>query len=142
VAISVRTPPKKEPLCAYVSPMTWVDLNNNEAALRRHASSTKGGVDLGATKITYYSLTGSSIEIKPHPMVKGGEAFIGFPSVACRGGVSEPSFDLNKGTGQNPRFLLELSGSAGFEIRCWWDQFLILKRPRAWVKMTDIVNSN
>lgn len=142
VAISVRCPPMKEALRCYVSPMTWTDLNNNVAALRRYAESQKGSVDLGTGKITYYSNVGSAIEIVSHPMVKGGEGFIGFPSLACRGGVTEPTFDLNKGTGQNPRFLLELAANAGFEIRIMWDQFWILRKPRGWVKLTDIVNSN
>lgn len=142
VAIAVRCPPMKEALKAYVSPMTWTDLNNNAAALRRYTQDTSGSVSLGTGKITYHSVAGQTIEIVSHPMVKGGEAFIGFPSLGCRGGVTEPTFDLNKGTGQNPRFLLELSGSAGFEIRTMWDQFLILRKPRGWVKLTDIVNSN
>ncbi len=142
VAISVRCPPMKEEVCAYVSPMTWTDLNNNTAALRRYAESTKGSVDLGTGEISYYSNVGTRIKIKSHPMVKGGDTFIGFPSLADRGGATEPTFDLNKGTGQNPRFLLELSGNAGFEIRTMWDEFLILRKPKGWVKVTDIVNSN
>lgn len=142
VSISVRCPPMKEPLVAYVSPMTWTDLNNNAAALRRYTESQRGSVDLGTGKITYYSLTGSRIEIKAHPMVKGGEAFIGFPSLVTRGGVTEPTFNLNKGTGQNERFLLELSGSAGFEIRIMWDQFVIARKPKGLVKLTDIVNAS
>ena len=31
--------------------------------------------------------------------------------------------------------------NAGFEIRCMWDQFLILKTPKSCVKLTDIQNS-
>lgn len=142
VAIAVRCPPMREALKCYVSPMTWTDLNNNVAALRKFTESTKGGADFGTGKITYYSNVGSAIELVSHPMVKGGEFFMGFASTAVRGGVSEPSFDVNKDTGQNPRFLRELADHAGFEVRIFWDQFLIIRRPRAWVKGTGIVNSN
>ncbi len=141
VSIGVRTTPKKEALKCYVSPMTWADLNNNIAALRRYAESQKGSADLGTGKITYYSNVGSMIEIVSHPMIKGGEGFIFFPSVAVRGGVSEPNFSLGKDTGGADRFLLELASSAGFEIRHWWDQFLILRTPKSCIKLTDIVNT-
>jgi hypothetical protein len=141
VSIGTRCKPMKETLKAYVSPMTWTDLNNNIAALRRFADSTKGSADLGTGRITYYSNVGSSIEIVSDPLMKGGEGYVGFPSVAVRGGVSEPTFDLGKQTGQNDRFLLELASNAGFEIRCMWDQFLILKQPKAFVKLTGIVNA-
>lgn len=141
VAIAVRCPPMSEALVAYVSPMTWADLNNNAAALRRYTESQKGSVDLGTGKITYYSMAGQRIEIKADPMMKGGEAMILFPSLVERGGVTEPTFKLQGETGQNPRFLLELSGSAGFEIRIMWDQFTIMRKPRGGVKLTNIVNN-
>ncbi len=142
-AISPATmcPHMNEALKVYVSPMTWTDLNNNHAALRRYTESTKGGVDLGTKKITYYSNAGSSIEIVSHPMIKQGEAFMGFVSQAVRGGISDPTFNLGKDTGQAERFLRELPDSAGFEIRIYWDQCLFLKKPKSWVKLTNIVNS-
>lgn len=141
VSIATRCPQMDEVIKVYCSPSTWTDLNNNHAALRRLTESTKGGLDLGTKKITYYSNVGSSFEVVSHPMVKQGEAFMGFPSVATRGGVSDITFNLNKETGQNERFLRELPDNAGFEIRVMWDQFLILRKPKAWVKLINIVNS-
>jgi hypothetical protein len=142
VAITVRCGMTDDVVKVYVSPATWTDLNNNQAALRRFTESTKASADLGTRKITYYSVTGSMIEITPHPMCKQGEAFVGITSYATRGGVTDVTFDLNAGeTGQNERFLLELADAAGFEIRCMWDLFVILEKPKAWVKLIDIVNS-
>ncbi len=141
VSIGVRAPMMNEALKAYVSPMTWTDLNNNHAALRRLADSTKGSLDLGTKKITYYSNVGSSIEMVSDPMMKAGEAFLLFPSLVTRGGTSEPTFNLNKETGQAERFLRELPDNAGFEIRIFWDQFVIMRRPKGGVKLINIVNS-
>lgn len=140
-SIANRAPALDEPIKVYASPSTWTDFNNNHAALRRYTDSTKGGVDMGTKKITYYSNAGSSIEIVSHPMVKQGEAFMGHVSQATRGGASDITFNLNKETGQNARFLRELADSAGFEIRIYWDQFMILRKPKTWLKMTNIVNS-
>jgi hypothetical protein len=141
VNIATRCPYINEEIQVYASPMTWTDLNNNHAALRRMAESTKGGLDLGTKKITYYSNAGSSIAVRSHPMVKQGEFFAGFTSVATRGGVSDVTFNLNKETGQSERFLRELPDNAGFEIRVMWDQFLILRKPKAWFKGINVVNS-
>jgi hypothetical protein len=142
VAITVRCGMVDDVVKVYCSPATWTDLNNNHAALRRFSESTKASLDVGTRKISYYSVTGSVIEITPHPMCKQGEAFVGITAFACRGGVTDVTFDLNAGeTGQNPRFLMELADAAGFEIRCMWDLFVILEKPKAWVKLIDIVNS-
>jgi hypothetical protein len=141
VSIATRCPYMNEAIKVYASPATWTDLNNNHAALRRMAESTKGSLDLGTKKITYYSNAGSSIEVVSHAMVKQGECFMGFPSLATRGGVSDITFNLNKETGQAERFLRELPDNAGFEIRVMWDQFLVLRKPKGWVKMINIVNS-
>ena len=50
-------------------------MNVDAAALRRYAESTKAGLDLGTTSITYYGPNGE-IEIVPHRFVKAGEAFL------------------------------------------------------------------
>lgn len=140
-SIGVRSPQKDEALKAYISPMTWVDLNNNAAALRRYADSQKGSVDLGTKKITYYSNVGTMLEIESDFMCKGGEGWMGFPSAVERGGASEPTFNLNKGTGQNERFLYEMASNAGFGIRSFCDDFVLIKIPKCWIKLTGIVNT-
>lgn len=68
-------------VCVYMSSFTWNDLNNDHASLRRLGESTKKGVDLGTESIKYYGANGL-IELKPHPMVKAGEAFMCKPSTS------------------------------------------------------------
>lgn len=141
IPIAVRAGLSDEPLEAYVSPMTWTDLNNNTAALRR-LTRNEGTVEIGAQAITYYGITGA-VKIQPHPMVKGGEAFAGMPDYVERGGVTDITFSHSDSVkeGQAQRFLRELENSNGFEFRGMWDNFLLIRKPRSWVKLTGIVNS-
>ena len=128
-------------LCVYLSTFTWNDLNNDHAALRRFAKSTKAGVDLGTNKIDYYGPNGT-IELKPHPMVKAGEAFMIRPETCKRIGSSDLTFNLPGAEGSAPRFFRQLDDAAGYELRCYWDQAIINCRPSSMVKITGIVNSS
>jgi len=124
----------------FISTATWADLNNNTAALRQ-LTKHEGKVELGTSELVYHGPVGL-IRIMPHAMVKGGEFFMGSCSRnAKRVGASDVTFNLGV-EGQNARFLMELSNSAGFEIRTMWDQGVFLRKPRGWVKGTAIVNSN
>jgi hypothetical protein len=130
------------PLVAAVSIPTWSNLNNDTAALRR-LTKNEGRVELGAQSIVYHGPTGP-LEIIPDAMVKGGEAFIMDFSEFRRVGASDVTFNLPGVDGkiQNDRFFRELADSAGFEIRSFWDQGLINRKPRTICKVTLIVNSN
>jgi hypothetical protein len=130
------------PLVASVSIPTWSNLNNDTAALRRLVKN-EGRVELGAQSIVYHGPTGP-LEIVPDPMCKGGEAFIQDFSEFRRVGASDVTFNLPgvDGKMQNDRFFRELSDSAGFEIRSFWDQGIVLRKPRTLCKVTGIVNSN
>lgn len=141
ILISTRAGLSSEPCEAYISPMTWTDLNNNTAALRR-LTRNEGSVEIGAQAITYYGVTGA-VKIQPHPMVKGGEAFCGMADYVERGGVTDITFQYSESVqeGQPSRFLRELESQAGFEFRGMWDNFLLIRKPRSWVKLTGIVNS-
>ena len=121
----------------YCSVLTWTKLNDDVAGLRRF--NTGGGkAVIGAESIEYYGPNGV-IEIKPHPMVKGGEAFLLDPSKVKRVGASDVTFNLGI-EGQSEKFLRELPSHAGFEIRCLWDQGIIHPRPAATCKLTGITN--
>lgn len=130
------------PLVAAVSIPTWSNLNNDTAALRRLVKN-EGRVELGAQSIVYYGPTGA-LEIVPDAMCKGGEAFILDFSEFRRVGASDVTFNLPGVDGKiaNDRFFRELADSAGFEIRSFWDQGIILRKPRTLCKVTGIVNSN
>ncbi len=129
---------------AYVSTYTWTDLNNDHAALRRFAQSTKGGLDLGANgaeddSITYWGPNGK-VSILPHPMVKAGEAFLIDTGCFSRIGSTDTTFDLGI-NGQQPNFFQELPDSAGVQLRNYWDQGIYCRKPNAQVKITGITNT-
>lgn len=129
-------------LKCYVSTDTWTDLNDDLAALRRYTNTMKGGADLGTSgnddAIKFYGPSGE-VSLVPHPMVKGGEAFLIDPKCWKRIGATDTTFDLGI-EGQQNRFFRELADNAGFELRCYWNQGLICEKPCAQTKITGIVN--
>jgi hypothetical protein len=131
----------KMPLTCRVSIQTWSDLNNDTAAIRRLVKN-EGTVELGAEKIVYHGPTGA-VEIVGDEMQKGGEAVIEDLSQYRRVGCSDVTFNLPGTDGKisNDRFFRELADNAGFEIRSFWDQGIINRKPRTMCKITSIVNS-
>ena len=126
-------------LVCYVSPYTWTDLNDDHAALRRFTSSTKGELDLGTQSIRYYGPTGE-VELKPHPMVKAGEAFLIMPRYFKRIGASDIAWRMPGDPVD--KFFHDLEGVHGKEIRNFWDQALANLKPAAHCKITGIVNDS
>ncbi|MEM1415523.1 MAG: hypothetical protein AAGH15_11510 [Myxococcota bacterium] len=127
-------------LKAYVSTYTWTDLNNDSAAIRRYTSSTKEGLDLGTTKITYYGPNGT-IDIVPHPMVKAGEAFMLSPRHLKRIGAADITNRQPGLAGAEENYLHVLENNMGYEMRMYSNQALFNCRPAAHVKITGIVNA-
>ena len=122
-----------------VSPYTWADLNTDHAALRRLAETTKTDLDLGTQGITYYGTNGT-VEIKSHPMLYAGRGLGFVPKHFKRIGSSDVTFNLpNHPQG---RFFRELTSSAGYELRVWFDQATICTRPAQQLYITDIVNDS
>jgi hypothetical protein len=126
-------------LVCYVSPYTWTDLNDDHAALRRFTSSTKNELDLGTQSIRYYGPTGE-VELKPHPMVKAGEAFLIMPRYFKRIGASDIAWRMPGDPVD--KFFHDLEGVHGKEIRNFWDQALGNLKPAAHCKITGIVNDS
>lgn len=123
-----------------LSPFAWSDLNNDAAALRRFAESTKAGLDLGAKKIEYYGTNGGVIRLHPHPMVKAGDALCVPLSRLRRIGSTDVTFELEgSGLSDKPAFFRPLTDAAGFELRCYWDQALIMTAPAKGVYASGIV---
>lgn len=126
-------------LTCYVSTPTWSNLNNDIVGMREFNEA--GGVaELGAQSIRYYAPSGI-INIVAHPMLKAGIALLGNPKEAVRVGATDLTFKLDGVDGSQPKFLRELADHAGFEVRCLWDQALLLKKPAGWTYLTGIVNS-
>lgn len=126
-------------LVAYLNTYSWQDLNNDHAALRRIGNEGKSEVVLGTKKITYIGPNGT-LELKPHPMVMAGRAYV-IPVEKCeRRGSTDLTFNI--GHGGQDKFFRELDGQAGFELRTYWDQCLFARRINRFVKLTGIVNSS
>ena len=133
-------PKEYDDMTRYIG-IEWATMWDNNTAALRQLTKHEGKVELGTSEIVYHGPVGM-IRIKPHPMIKGGEFIMGNAEKnAKRVGASDVTFNLGV-EGQNERFLLELANSAGFEIRTMWDQGVFLRKPRGWVKGTNIVNSN
>lgn len=136
-----RSGRKGKKLKAYCSFATWNDLNNNHAALRRFAQSTKGGLDLGAMEsITYYG-PGVGIDIMPSALVWNSEVYMAEWDSIHRMGTSDITFTLPGSSPDSPKFFHEIAGKAGYEIRGYWRQFIVPKRPACLTQITGIVNS-
>lgn len=120
------------------SPITWQNLNQNEAALRNYDQSYKPAKgEKGNESIVYHSQNGR-LEIVSHSMVKEGEAFILPMSKLKRVGA----YDLSmKNPGRNNEMFRELDGRSGFEIRAYTDQALFTDHPSRLLKISGIVNS-
>ena len=110
-------------------------------ALRRFAQSTKSGLDLGAMEsITYYG-PGVAIDLQPSALVWNSEIYMAEWDSIHRMGTSDITFTLPGSSPDNPKFFHEIAGKAGYEIRGYWRQFIVPKRPACLTQVTGIVNS-
>lgn len=128
------------PMTFYVSTYTWTDVMNDLSALRRFNEDTKREMSLGTNKISFTG-PGGTMDIVAHPMVKAGEAFGIQKEHVKRIGSSDITFNLGI-PGQDDRFFRELADNAGFELRNYWDQAMIITAPARCVKVTGIVNNS
>lgn len=128
-----------EEVTVLLSTYSWTDLNNDLAALRRFADSTKNDLDIGTQNITFYGPNGKMV-LLPHPMVKAGEAFCLPLKYFRRVGSSDVTFQLpDMPQGQ---FFRHLTDSAGIELRNYFDQAILCVRPARASKITTIANSS
>jgi len=128
-----------EKVTLLMSTYTWTDVNNDLAALRRYAESTKQGLDIGTEKITFYGANGQ-MELMAHPMLKAGEALAVPLKHFKRVGSSDITFKLpGMPEGQ---FFRHLTDNAGCELRCYFDQAVVCTKPARTVRFTGIVNDS
>lgn len=112
---------------AVVSPKAFEVLNTDLAALRMLDSSYGKKGQNGFGSITYYFQNGT-LEILSHPLQKDGLCHIFNPSEAKRIGATDLTFITRRGS--EDALILELSGSAGAEMRCYVNQALFVEAPR------------
>lgn len=128
-------------LTCFVSSWTWADMNVDAAALRRFSESTKSGLDIGTTSITYYGPNGQ-IEIVPHRFVKAGDAYLLDLTKWERVGSMDVSFTLPGVPGFDQNFLKQLDNYSGFEIRNFSDQAPFCWDLSGQTKISGIVNNS
>ena len=128
-----------EDVTVLVNTWTWTDLLNDLQALRRYANDIRSEVETGSNSIKFYGMSGT-MEIVPHPMVKASEAFIVPLDQVYRIGSTDLTFRLPD-AGPD-RFVRQLTDSAGFEIRAYFDQGIIVRAPAKTVKIANIANTS
>lgn len=121
-----------------VSPRTWADLMNDQAALRRHGDPNKSArYEMGAEEITFYSQLGRT-RIQSSIMCKEGYAYVIKPKLWQRIGATDITFDV---PGRGGELYKQMESQAGIEIRAYYHQALFSKAPGRSVLVNNIVNS-
>lgn len=126
----------REEVDVLVSPVTWQNLNSDQAALRRYgAESSKA--ENGFEAIVYHGQNGK-INVLSHAMVKEGEGFV-FPKKRLkRIGAQDLSF---KTPGREDEIFMHRPDQNAYELRIYGNQALFCEHPAKCVKITGIINS-
>ncbi len=118
------------------NPITWQNLNSDQAALRQYVDKDSKALN-GFEAIEYRGQNGK-ISVISSSFVKEGEAFIFPPKKLKRVGASEMTF---KTPGRDEEIFLHVPDSNSYEIRLYANQSLFVEAPAKCVKITGIVNS-
>ncbi len=138
VALPVERGLDQDVVCM-LSPKTWANISSDQAALRMYDDSYKSSkLENGASEYSFNGQNGK-IDIVSSIYVKEGEAFIFPPKRLKRIGAMNISFKM-PGRQQQEDFFLELTSSAGYELRAYTDQTLFSDSPARLCKVTNIVN--
>ena len=129
-----------EAVC-WVSYKTWANLCSDMAALRMFDGSySKDGVN-GFQSIKFFAINGP-VEVIPSGYVKEGEAFILPKQGIMRIGATDMTFNIpGQANESDERFFFPIADYAGFELRLFSHQAMVIKTPAKCVKITTIVNS-
>lgn len=124
-------------LNVHVSPATWKDICDDQAAVARWVNKSGGEVTAGFDKITYAGQTGL-VNIIPNFYIKRG-IMAGFPEGLCkRIGSTDLTFTM-PGYG---KMLRELENTAGVEARIYYDQAPFIEKPAYSILYTNVTNSS
>lgn len=126
-----------EAVTLWVSPLTWSNLNDDLAALRRYPGNEKGKFVQGAEAIEYFGPTGA-VRVEPHLFVKEGHSFAVPVKRMVRPGAVDMTFKI---PGLGEQLFTLLSSQNGYEVRAYTDQAIMCETPGRMVKFTNIVNS-
>lgn len=118
--------------------LSFFDIAEDGAGLRRFQDSQKMGIDQGTQSLTFTGSNGNQLEVISHPMVKRGEAFGIVAKDWIRGGESDIVSGL-PGNGSADKFWFDMADANGKEMRNFSSQFYMCLRPSMQFKVTNIV---
>lgn len=125
-----------EDVVCLVNPLTWSNLNSDQAALRQYVDKDSKAQN-GFEAIEYRGQSGK-ISVISSNIVKEGEAFIFPPKRLKRVGSQEFSFSP---PGHDGSYLFPVPDMNAYELRLFANQSLFCETPAKCVKITGIVNS-
>jgi hypothetical protein len=137
-----RSGRKGKKLTALCSFATWNDMNNDLAALRRFGDSMKGKVELGTQDTISFYGPGVGIDIKPSALVWNSEIIMGEWSSFRRLGASDITWGLPGSSPIPDKYVHVLQDKAAYEVRAYWRQLLMPKRPACLTVISGIVNQS
>jgi hypothetical protein len=112
----------KKDLVCLVSTKGWIDLMDDQAALRHYDTSyDKNNLEAGSKSLTFYGLNQGKVEVIAHPAIKWSHAFVIDPKSWLRGGSTEWTFDIpgfDNASGRVP-------GTNYLEVFAYTDQCLL-----------------
>ena len=128
----------EEDLILLANPLTWVDLANEQGALRMYDESFRAQMATqGINALRYMSQTGW-IQIVASGFVKGGSAYL-FPlSAMSRVGSTDREWNL---IGQDGEPWTSVASKNGAEARIYADQAIFCNRPSACAKISGFTNT-
>ena len=131
-------------LLLWCSPTTFANVVSDLASLVRYDQKTESKYVIGAENVTIWTPFGKCV-IEALPCVMEGEAFLFSPRLFVRSGATDVTFNRVKMAGgakaDGQSFYRELENNAGYEIRCYSNQFLYTHRPAGVCLINNIVNS-
>lgn len=118
-----------------VSPKAWAVLNADQAALRVFDSSySSKKFENGAEALCFYAANGA-LEVRAHPFVKDGDAFIIPTESAMRIGSCDLSFGV---PGMDEEFFTLVPGKNAVELQCMSDQAIFVEKPAHAIYLSGI----
>lgn len=123
-----------EDMTMYIHPEVWVDLLNDEAALRRH--NAPRDYDVGADGITFFSQNGT-ITIKASIYVKLGRAYLIAPRYWRRVGATDITFRLPD---RGDEFFRHVENAAAYELRAYVNQAMFTRALSKSLVITGITS--
>ena len=122
----------------WISNPAFVELSEEANELLQTAPSSNDVVVQGASQLNYRTSCGV-ISVKSYRYAKQSRGFFMPKGIAKRPGSTDLTF--RDPMSKDDWFLQQLSGYAGLQMRCYWDQAVILEQPHLAFEVTAIQSS-